>query len=408
MKSELHYWLALLRTYGIGCSRGRELLQAFPVITDLFAAPISTLINLGIPLKIANNIRNPPWDLVAKDIEWLSKPHHYLITFQNGNYPALLKQIPDAPLALFVAGNTNILNTHQIAIVGSRKPSHAGLNNAYNFASQLAALGITITSGFAIGIDTESHKGALDAKGKTIAVLGTGANIVYPQSNEALKQQILEQNGAIISEFPPGTYAKAENFPRRNRIISGLSLGVLIVEATIRSGSLITARLAAEQGREVFAIPGSISNNLAQGCHILIKQGAKLVENVNDILEELPSLISLIINDFLTFNKNAEHQKFTENKFAHKSANQEIGNISNMKNQEYIDNNLVLAQENLDNTQQKLLEYIDYDPTSMDILIERSGLSAQNISSRLLLLELHGHIKAVYGGYIKLKNNFKV
>lgn len=372
MKSELHYWLALIRTPGIGSALGKKLLQKFPTITDLFKTKTSTLINLGIPEAIAYGLKTPTWNLIAKDIEWLSQPNNYLITVENNHYPFLLKQIPNAPLALFVTGNVDILNTQQIAIVGSRQPSYTGLEHAYRFAYQLAALNITIISGLATGIDTESHKGALAVQGKTIAVLGTGIDISYPPNNKKLKQQILELNGAIISEFPLGIEAKAENFPRRNRIISGLSLGVLVIEATAHSGSLITARLACEQGREVFAIPSSINNPLAKGCHLLIKQGAKLVENIYDILEELPTLI---VTTKASTPPTSKQQNQSQTK------------------------------ETLDNDQQKLLEYIGYDPTPMDILIERSGLSAQNISSKLLLLELQGYIKAVYGGYIKLKNN---
>jgi len=368
LKSELYYWLALLRIYGLGPIYGQRLLKAFPKIADIFIADRAALLNLGISNAIIDNIKNPPQTLIEKDLKWLEQPNHHLITLQNDYYPSLLKEIYDAPLMLLVNGDPKILNNQQVAIVGSRHPTYTGGDCAYNFAKQLAMQGITITSGLALGIDGESHKGALDAPGKTISVLGTGLDNIYPQKNHKLADKIIEQGGAIISEFVLETVPNAHNFPRRNRIISGLSLGVLIVEATMRSGSLITARLAIEQGREVFAVPGSIKSQQSKGCHHLIRQGAKLVENINDIIEELN--LSL-----------------------------EPGNI--IQKQKPLIEESILEKENLENIMQKLLKYIEYNPTPIDILIEYSNLSAQDISRYLLTLELQGIIKKTYGGYIK-------
>jgi DNA processing protein len=366
MKSRQNYWLALLRTYGLGSAMGRVLLKSFPDITEIFSSDVMELANLGLTPQIINRIKNPIWELIEKDLKWLEQPNHHLITLQSDNYPSLLKETDGAPLMLLVDGNAQILSNYQVAIVGSRQPSYTGLVNAYDFAKQLAAVNITITSGLAIGVDAESHKGALEVSGKTIAVLGTGVDEIYPVKHKILANKIIEKGGAIISEFPLGTKAFAQNFPQRNRIISGLSLGVLVVEATTRSGSLITARLAAEQGREVFAIPGSINNPLAKGCHRLIGQGAKLVENVDDVLEELPSSC---------VNQMATKKPILRDQYKIK---------------------------NLASVTQKLLKYIEYDPTSIDILIERSGWSVQNISSHLLILELQGLIKKTCGGYIRI------
>ena len=361
-EQNLRYWLALIRTSGIGPIKGKLLLDSLGDIEAIFQATPATLRNLGLGHKITDSIIKPQWDLVAQDLEWLKQPEHHLITIQDDLYPKLLQEIADPPLALFVAGDPKLLATAQIGIVGSRNPSHAGLDNAYDFAKYLAQTELTIISGLALGIDTESHKGTLAASGKTIAVLGTGIDKIYPASNKSLAKQILTGGGTIISELPLGIPPKAENFPRRNRIISGLSTGILVIEATIRSGSLITARLATEQGREVFAIPGSIHNPLARGCHQLIRQGAKLVETAQDVVEELGPLIACTnTNDF----------------------------------------KMPKSTNKLDSTHQNLLHYVDYELTPIDLIIERSGLHAGTVSSMLLTLELQNHIKTIAGGYIK-------
>lgn len=247
-------------------------------------------------------------------------------------------------------------------MVGSRNPSASGTENAREFSYHLASSGITITSGLAIGIDGACHNGALEAGGLTIAVTGTGLDRVYPASQHQLAHDIAE-SGVLVSEFPPGTEARAANFPRRNRIISGLSLGTLVIEAAQKSGSLITARLASEQGREVFAIPGSIHNPLARGCHSLIRQGAKLVETAGDVLEELAPLIG-------SLNPLSETEQMNSPP------------SENMLAPEY----------------QKLLECMGFDPVQADLLIDRSGLTPEEVSSMLILLELEGHVSSAPGG----------
>ena len=367
-KNTLHYWLALLRAPGIGAITGQKLLTTFPNISDLFAVTSQKLSDCGLSKKTMDGIKNPRLELIEQDLNWLKDPDHHLVTIQDELYPSLLKEIADPPLALFVEGSPQILATPQLAVVGSRNPSHTGLDNAHDFAKFLAGAGLTITSGLAFGIDAESHKGALAANGKTIAVMGTGLDKIYPATNKAIAKNIVQNGGALVSEYSIATPVKSENFPRRNRIISGLSIGILVVEATIRSGSLITARLATEQGREVFAIPGSIHNPLARGCHTLIRQGAKLIETAQDILEELGPLAA---TTFVAANsKTEEIEEINENK--------------------------------LDSEYQKLLEYVGYEATPVDVLVERSGFTASNISSMLLILELQGHIKSTAGGYIKI------
>ena len=276
-------------------------------------------------------------------------------------YPYQLKQIDNPPPLLFVRGNEHILSQRQIAIVGSRNPSASGLQTATAFAKSLSQAGFIITSGLALGIDAASHQGALNAGGETIAVAGTGLDRVYPARNKRLATDIVN-SGALISEFPPGTAAQANHFPRRNRIISGLCMGLLVVEAAQRSGSLITARMALEANREVFAIPGSIHNPLARGCNALIKEGAKLVENTHDIFDEL-----------VEYNQQPE------------------------------DDSQENLQSVLDLEQQNLLNLIMFSPTSIDWLVQESGYSVEVISSMLLMFELQGSIATVPGGYIRTK-----
>lgn len=267
-----------------------------------------------------------------------------------------LKEISDPPPILFVRGNARLLATPQIAIVGSRNPTSDGKKIAHDFARTLSQYGFTITSGMAIGIDAASHQGALAADSHTIAVAGTGLDLVYPACHTQLAAQIAER-GAMVSEFPPGTAAKANHFPRRNRIISGLCQGLLVVEAAQQSGSLISARMALEQNREVFAIPGSIHNPLARGCNALIREGAKLVETIQDILDELGQY-----------------------------------------NQQDTKSTCTSEQSILDLEQQKLLNLILYSPTSVDNLVAQTGESVEAIASMLLLLELQGYITSAFGG----------
>lgn len=286
---------------------------------------------------------------------WLQQPGNHLVTLADASYPQSLLDIPNPPPLLYTKGRLELLNMPSIAVVGSRNASPQGEKNAEEFSAALARQGLCIVSGMALGIDGAAHRGALQAGGATIAVVGTGLDIVYPARHRNLAHQIAEY-GLIISEFALGTPSRAQNFPRRNRIISGLSQGCLVVEASLQSGSLITARLAAEQGREVFAIPGSIHSPQAKGCHQLIKQGAKLVDNMQDIVDEM---------------------KWPARATSAAPVADQPGD---------------LQQE------EPLLEAIGYDPVSMDTLAARSGLTLEHLSAMLLMLELGGKVTALPGG----------
>ena len=358
---DLSYWLALLRTPGIGGRTFLSLLETHSP-AQLFSESSSVLSSLGLKPATIEAIKNPDWRLIESDLSWSKRPDQYIFTFDDPAYPELLKQIADPPPVLFVRGNMDLLSRPQIAIVGSRNPSALGRDTAFAFAKALSTHGFVISSGLALGIDAAGHEGALHRRGQTIAVIGTGPDRIYPAANKHLATQIIAQ-GAIITELPPGTPAKAHHFPRRNRIISGLCQGLLVVEAARESGSLITARLALEQNREVFAIPGSIQNPLARGCNALIREGAKLVETVQDILEEL-------------------HQYYQEDIIYPPAPEQTM----------------------LDLEQQTLLNLVMYAPTSIDYLVEKTDKSVEMIASMLLILELNGYISAVAGGcYTRIK-----
>ncbi len=284
-RQELADWLKLTLAPGIGGETQRKLLTAFGLPEAVFAGGRAAAREV-VQRKADALFDFEPGDAVDRTVSWLSDPNHHFITLADVRYPPALLEIPDPPVVLYVRGNPDLLTHTGIGIVGSRNATPLGMQTAEGFANALAAQRLCIISGLALGIDTAAHRGALTAKGKTIAVIGTGTDRLYPARNKELALSIAE-HGAIVSEFPLGTPAHASNFPRRNRLISGLSRGILVVEAALESGSLITARLAAEQGRDVFAIPGSIHSPLARGCHRLIKQGAKLVETAQDILDEL-------------------------------------------------------------------------------------------------------------------------
>ncbi|MGE0582693.1 MAG: DNA-processing protein DprA [Steroidobacteraceae bacterium] len=293
------------------------------------------------------------------DRAWLESSGAQLIACVDLRYPPLLQETRHGPAYLWVRGDAGLLASAQLAIVGSRNPTAGGRSDAQEFARYLAAGGLAITSGLALGIDGAAHRGALKAAGRTLAVCGTGLDTVYPREHAALADEIAA-SGALVSEFPPRTPALPAHFPQRNRIISGLSLGVLVVEAARRSGSLITARHAGEQGREVFAIPGSIHNPLSRGCHQLIRSGAKLVECAADILEELKF-------------------PFTKQQLA--SSPRADG-----------------PPPRLDKEYEILLDALGFDPTGVDAIVERTGLPADSVASMLLILELEGHIAPYPGG----------
>jgi len=358
-------WLALKRLAGVGPRAQHALLDQFGSAAAVFSTPIRLLRPLlGDNAPAYAQIDAGPEAIVPKvEQDWLAETGHHLVTLADPDYPPLLREITDAPIALFLAGDRAVLGRPQLAIVGSRNPTPVGRETAHAFARSLAGAGMVITSGLARGIDAAAHEGALDAGATTIAVAGTGLDRVYPAAHRVLAHRIAQQ-GALVSEFPLGTPPLPENFPIRNRILSGLSLGVLVVEAAARSGSLITARLAVEQGREVFAIPGSIHSPQARGCHRLIRQGAKLVETAQDIIEELGPLSTFVAG-------------------------------SNGTPSDRTDADSALA---LDDGLGDLLGQIGYEPTLIDTLVERSGLTADAVSSMLLALELKGLVLACAGG----------
>lgn len=282
---------ARLRLHGLpelGPVRFQRLLQAFGCASKALAAPASAWHSLGLSLASSEARRSSEVrEGARRALAWIDSQAQHLLMWDQPGYPPLLAQLADAPPLLFVAGDPSILEWPQLAMVGSRRASRPGLDSAAAFSRSLAGAGFVITSGLALGIDGAAHQAALDVGGRTVGVLGTGLENFYPQRHRALARAMIDQGGAVVSEFPLDTPARPEHFPRRNRIISGLSLGVLVVEASVASGSLITARLAAEQGREVYAIPGSIHHPGARGCHQLIRDGAVLVESVQHILETL-------------------------------------------------------------------------------------------------------------------------
>jgi len=286
--AELTARLILHSLPAIGAQRFNKLLECFASAENALRASNSDWRSLGIPLEACNaRHADETKQQVAQTLVWLEEENHHLMMWDAENYPALLAELPDAPPLLFISGSLDILERPQLAIVGSRAASKPGADNARAFAKSLATGGFVITSGLALGIDGAAHQGALDSGGQTIAVLGTGLKHIYPRQHLRLADDIYAQGGALVSELPLNSPPQGRNFPRRNRIISGLSLGVLVVEASPNSGSLITARLAAEQGRSVWALPGSIHHPGARGCHLLIREGATLVESTAHILEDL-------------------------------------------------------------------------------------------------------------------------
>ncbi len=369
--NNIEYWLALHRTPKIGPKKISALISHFGSVKDIFSpASFKELAFMGLSDNTIKHIESPNWEKVSSDLKWMELPQNHIITCACPEFPPQLHEISAVPPVLYICGNLEILLSPQIAMVGSRSPTLTGINTARDFAESLSTSGITITSGLALGIDAASHDGALQGIGSTIAVTATGLDRIYPAKHRDLAYKIIE-TGAIISEFPIGTPPKAENFPRRNRIISGLAIGTVVVEAALKSGSLITASYAYEQNKEVFAIPGSINNPLSKGCHMLIKQGAKLVETANDIIEEIAPMIetqqTLLTPETLTDTIDPPR----------------------------IELNLDL---DLDEEYGTLLNQIDHSPVSVDILIERTGFSANTICSMLLILEMKGVITSITGG----------
>lgn len=365
---KLKFWLALIRAPGVGAVYGARLLEAFGEPEAVFNAGQSGWRKAGIPASLHDGLKTPDWAAIEQDQAWLAGKGRGLITLHDPQYPALLREISYAPLALFHQGDAAQLLRPQLAVVGARSATPQGLEIAEAFAAELTRRGLLITSGLALGVDGAAHRGALKAGGATVAVCATGLDRVYPARHRELAHEIAEK-GVLISEFPTGTPPLAEHFPRRNRLISGLSLGVLVVEAAQRSGSLITARLALEQGREVFAIPGSIHSMLSRGGHALIRQGAKLTETVDDILEELAPQLEGVLP--LAPSKSAGEPAVK-----------------------------------LEPAQQRVLDALGFDATSFDTLVERLKLPIETLSGLLLSLELQGSIAAAPGGaYLRLQKS---
>ncbi|QHE88522.1 DNA-processing protein DprA [Hydrogenophaga sp. BPS33] len=359
---ELAAWLRLLLTPGVGPESARKLLAAFGLPDAIFAQPPSAW-QAVVGARMAHALETEPADLqhhLDTLLTWVAQdPQRHVLTLGDPLYPPELLQMSDPPLLLHVQGDVQALHhARRLAIVGSRNPTHQGAANAQQFAQALSQAGVCVVSGMALGVDGAAHEGALQGGSATVAVVGTGLDRVYPKRHLELARRIARQ-GAIVSEYLLGTPPLPENFPRRNRIIAGLSQGTLVVEAAVQSGSLITARLAAEQGREVFAIPGSIHAPQSRGCHALIRQGAKLVESAQDILEDLR---------FTTPSKEqppAEHDS------------------------------------NTSHGEDALLQAMGHDPVGLDALQARTGLSTAQLQVRLLELELQGDVGRLPGGLLQ-------
>ena len=359
-QDEARYWLALSFIPGLGGDNVRRLLSQFGPPDKIFAAShaqLCAVVEAPFARAIGEGLESAK---LAPALEWLSQPGNHLVTLADADDPQALLETPNPPAILYVKGHLEILNRPAFGIVGSRHATPQGERDAEAFAHTLSDAGLTIVSGMALGIDACAHRGGLKGAASSIAVVGTGLDIVYPARNRELAHQLAE-HGAIVSEFHLGTPSRAQNFPQRNRIISGLARGVLVVEAALQSGSIITARLAGEQGREVFAIPGSIHSPLSKGCHRLIKQGAKLVESAQDILEELAWAAPL--------NKPASSKKPA-----------------------------------VDASHAAFLGQLGHTPTPIDALVSRTGLTSEQVCSILLQLELNGQVASLPGGLYQAIN----
>ena len=376
---ETEHWLALYHAPGLSSAAARALVEHYGGAGSVCAAKADELRGLGANNEAVRFLRAPDGERFEQDLKWLEQDGHTLVVWRGTHYPMRLREIKDPPLLLFAMGDVALLSEPQIAVVGTRRPTPGGLESARHFADALARSGLIVVSGLAAGIDAAAHEAALNASGPTIAVIGTGADIVYPAKHKVLAHRIVD-HGVIVSEFSCGTPAHASNFPRRNRLMSGLSLGVLVIEAAERSGTLITARFAGEQGREVFAVPGAIRNPVARGCHRLIQQGAKLAQSAEDILIELAPLIEL-------------------NPPSATAAS--LPEPSDTPGDALPD---ALSQGALDAEHQSLLRHMGYDePLSVDALVERSELTAAEVSSILLIMELEGYVSCDSHLYTRIK-----
>jgi DNA processing protein len=357
-------WLILANAY-VRTHEFQLLKNRFGSAVEIARQPAATLRECGLAEDKAAAIAAPDERQVTRELEWLAAAGHHIVTWQSSLYPELLSQIPGPPLLLYVHGSPDYLHLPALAVVGSRNPTQGGLANAFSFSEHLARMGFCIVSGLAEGIDAAAHRGALAGNQVSIAFLGHGIDRVYPAMNRDLAHELADR-GALVSEYPLGTHPERRHFPERNRLICGMSLGTLVIEAARRSGSLITARLASEQGREVFALPGSIHNPLARGCHKLIREGAKLVETADDIMNELAPLTGHVLQSSLEPKPQEPHERSPD--------------------PEYVE----------------LKQHLGHDPLTAGELAARSGLTIDRVSSMLLILELRGEVESLSGGRYSL------
>jgi DNA processing protein len=356
-------WVTLTRAPALDIAILSRMLAIFGRPQCIIGASDAAREQAGVPAAAREFLSSANATLSFAERAWLENPRHHLVPFTDPRYPALLRTAARFPIALYVVGNVSALNDPQLAVVGSRNPTPQGRETAAELSEHLAVRGLVITSGLAMGIDSAAHRGALMAQGITIAVLGSGVDVIYPASNRPLSMEIRQQ-GALLSGFPLGSPPRREHFPQRNGIMAALSLGTLVVEATRKSGSLITARLAGDLGRELFAIPGSIYSPLSRGCHELIRQGAKLTETAHDILSELN------FSAFFAGRSRAATRP-------HAGVGGELG---------------------MDKDHKILLDALGFDPADIDVLVVRTGFKPEAVSSMMLILELEGHVQAAPGG----------
>lgn len=391
LKDEMLFaWWTLSSIPGIGSIALNKIREQLPTCSALADCTAEDLISVGLKaeharhwqqLRTSNDHSNTfvmaGWQKIQN---WCQQPNCGILVPDDRHYPNSLKVLRDAPIFLFYRGDPELLNQASIAIVGSRNPSHYGREQAFTIAQQLVTSDWHVISGLAIGIDGEAHKGALShsasiGKGRTIAVLGSGLEAIYPKRHQALADHIVGAGGVLLSEHLPDIKALAQHFPRRNRIVSGISLGTLVIEAAYKSGSLITARLAAEQGREVFALPGAVSNPLSRGCHQLIKEGASLVEGAADIVA--------LLNSDLAIDMRTAESVNQQDMFSTSAPSQPSG-------------------PSIEGTAKVIYQALDVIPTAIDRLVNRTGLSVAEVSQQLMLMELKGQVAQVPGGYVRL------
>ena len=365
VESEIPGWIAIGRIDSCNGHAVLRAVQAFGSVAALFDADERDLAELGFSPVVLARIRRVDWSAVRRDHELLDRIGVSIVPIGTSLYPARLAAVSSPPPVLYCRGDPRILDCPQIAIVGSRAATRGGRVRARTLAGELATCGLVITSGLARGIDAAAHRGALEAGGSSVAVVATGPDRIYPRSNAGLARELLDA-GTVVTERPPGTLPLPGNFPRRNRLISGLSLGVLVVEASMRSGSLITARFAADEGREVFAVPGSVDSALSRGCHSLIRDGAKLVESVADVLEEVVGFGGL----------------------------SELGVVSHAVAADRSGD----TPEDLGPSERTLLDAVGYDPVTLDQLVGYTGMTSDRLAPTLVALEIDGWIETLPGG----------